>query len=355
MTISDALNIVESLQTQGYGQCLLPSVRYNRLFGFTRNDSTLFFSSSAVFVLMKHRLLLSVEQQYKADRICERIIGRYHQFKNPNRLSWNFWSRQPRQWFPGGRLLHHFKYFDLPDDVDSSAMVLLTNGCTREDVMRFHDLLRRHANTVRLSMHNGLPMFREMPFYSTWLGEKMPIELDVCVLSNLMCLFLLHQVPVSEHDLATRDVLSHVILSGQHLTSPFSIAPEYPRTSIILYHLARLAGGFPSFFDGNTMDKLLNDIQLCCKSAQGMDRLLYESALGLLGKAHLVHEPLVMDVVDLKKDDENYWFTAGFLSVFGNAVIQKMAPLGCFHYRYYSNAFRLVLWIEHQLLLSKPS
>lgn len=355
MTLSDALNFIESLQMQGYRQCLLPSVRHNRWLRLSRNDNTLFFSSSAAFVLMNYKSQLTEEQQLQVKRICSRIIGLYPQFKNPNRFSWNFWSRQPRQWFPGGWVLHQFKHFDLPDDVDSSAMVLLTNGSSREEVLAFHDLLARHANTVNLIMLNGVPMFRELPFYSTWLGDKMPIELDVCVLSNLMYLFSLHQIPLNEHDSATLKVLKTVILTGQYFKSPFRIAPEYPRTSIILYHLARLSGRFPLLFDRQVTDKLLNDIQLHCKSSYDMDRLLCESAMGLLGKAHWVRDPLVMDSSEIRITNDNYWFTAGFLSIYGNSVIQKMAPFSCFHYRYYSPAFQMVLWVEHQLMMSSKT
>ena len=351
VTVEEALLMIERMMLTSEHQGLLPVVRHNRWLHLSRKDDTLFFSSSAVFLLQRHWALMSESEQTLAQRIIDRIILKYPAYKNPNRLSFNFWTRTPRRWFPGGRVMRRFKYFDLPDDVDSSAMVMLTGDYSRDEVLVFYDLLKRHANTIHLSMKNGLPQLRTTPFYSTWLGEKMPIELDVCVLSNLMYLFLHHNIPFNDHDEATRDILIRVIDGGFYEADFFRIAPEYPRKALVLYHLARLLGRFPDFLPSHCHLKLCVDVKSSLQLAGAFDRMLLNSALLFLGEAGEMEHDYLPDENHLPLKYDEYWFTAGFLSVFGNKVFQSLAPCSFFHYRYYSVVFNWVLWIENQLLV----
>ena len=72
----------------------------------------------------------------------------------------------------------------------------------------------------------------------------MSIEHDVCALCNLIYLFEKHQLPYNAYDTATFTFLREVILQEKYLKDAFKVAHNYATTPLIIYHYARLLGGF---------------------------------------------------------------------------------------------------------------
>ncbi|MBN2743767.1 MAG: hypothetical protein JXR39_07730 [Marinilabiliaceae bacterium] len=344
-TVIDILQHMAIAQQSSEQPGMIPGWRSHGLMGWTRRERTLFFSSAVAFVLKSHLQIMDGDERACAEGIIREANAHYGRFWNVSRPSVNFWSRRPREWFPGGRLLHRFRFFDLPDDVDSTAMVMLTAGTDTANVQQFHDLLPCHANTVRLCLRNGCEAYRHMPFYSTWLGEKMPIEMDVCVLTNLMLLFWKSGVALNQHDAATRELLHLVVGSGKIVCDAFRLSPEYPRAALIYYHLSRLAALVPFFFEADAMQQLRAQVLHASCSSGTMDDLLLDNARLLLGV-----DPASIMTVPGRPGRRDYWFTAGFLSVYAHPLLQRLAPLALFHYRYHCPAFIDALVVENLLL-----
>ena len=325
------------------------SYRSNSWLGLKRRDDNIFFPASIAFILKRSMYLFDQDEQPVAERIIERIISGYSEYRNSQRISYNFWKRKDNSWFPNGLLMHRFKHFALPDDVDTTAMILLTNKSGKEEVEILHNILPNYSNGFKQWLKNGHKPFHRLNTYSTWFGDRMPIETDVCVLCNLLYLILENNIDLNQHDQAVIDMVGQIIDQRLYYHRPFAISPEYPKPEVIIYHISRLTGKFPGIINERLRSRLIEDINKCDTWNNGMSRMLMELSLLYLNAFNGTPETTQMP--DLKKGD--WWFTAGLLSVYNNRMLQLLAPGGLFHFRFYCNAYIFTLFIEHQLLLRK--
>lgn len=325
---------------------LFLSVRRNKWLGLSRFDNNIFCSASVAFILSRVNGQMQLKEQDLLFEMVQKSTVHYPDYRNAGFGSYNFWSTRSNAWFPGGILLHRFRHFALPDDTDTTSMVLLTRDSTFEEVLMFHDMLSDYSNGAKLTCKTSLAKYNRMPVYSTWIGKKMPVEIDVCVLSNLMYLFFKYQVPLNKHDISTIELIEDVIKNQFYFQDVFRIAPEYPDSLIVLFHLSRLIGEFPHYFSEKSRNILLNGVLQNYQQQLLNNRLLSE-----LSGMYLNRFPDPMHIWDAHGNPgEKWWFTAGFLSVYSNWLWMKLAPVSLFHYRFYCPSIFTALMIEHQVL-----
>ncbi len=321
---------------------------------FERKDDNIFVPASVVYILKDLKPFLTPNEQIDVDYISKIVKHRYPLYKNiTGRLSYNFWrTNHPNSHFPNGKILNKFKFFRLPDDIDTTAMVLLSGGYEYQDVTELNNILPKHANGVRLKVKTSLPQFENLSCYSTWLGEQMPIELDCCVISNFLLLVFESQVAISVHDRDSVAFLEGVIESGYYFTHPSVVAPQYPRTAVILYHLARLVSKFPNNFNLQLIEKLKSDVNDCYLNSSSLfEKMILQSSLLKLGlNSHF--ETIIVPVNEI---ESYWWFTAGFLSGYSNKFAKNVAHLPLFHNRFVSSFLNYALLFENQTLLAKAN
>lgn len=328
------------------------SERSNNWLFRKRKDDNIFVPAAACYILNSLTSHLPNNEVKRVEYIIENTKLRYNLYKNQKgRLSYNFWrTNHPNSHFPNGRFLNKLIFFRLPDDVDTTAMILLSGGYSIKDVAQLKAILPYHANGTRLRVNNSLPQFSALKCYSTWFGEKMPIELDCCVLANLMLLLFESELPLNEHDTDVIAFLSDIVLNDLYTSHPFQIAPEYPRKAIILYHLSRLISKFPHHFKMAVVSKLTADIKLAFDSTvPSFDKMLLQTSLLRFNaclNANTIH-------VSDSEIDDYWWFTAGFLSSFSNPLMKMLAPVSLFHYRFKSRLLNVTLILENRILLGQ--
>ena len=324
--------------------------RCNNYLAIRVPDDTIFTQAASVYILDSIYSYLSHEEKGLVDGIKSKIIPNYTLFENRNgRLSYNFWqTSNSKSHFPNGKILHRFKYFRLPDDVDTTAMVALTTSLNDEEKLALKNSLPFYANNYKLTVQNSLPAFQNLKCYSTWFGKNMPIELDCCVLSNLLLWIFEFGLPLNENDRDVIEFLSEIILGGYIHSHTFQIAPEYPKKAIIYYHLARLIAKYPSFFQDEVVATLKRDIEEEYRVEKNkFSKMLLQTSLlrfGSLKSTEIIG-------VDAHKMEQYWWFTAGFLSVFSSPLLKIMAPNAFFHQRFVSQSLNNCLLIENRLLL----
>lgn len=178
----------------------------------------------------------------------------------------------------------------------------------------------------------------------------MAIEMDCCVLSNLMLLLLNSNTPLNDNDNDVIQFISEVISKDLYTTQTFIIAPEYPKKAVILYHLARLITTFPQYFKHNVIQKLHNDIKSMFKSTQSQfEKIILQTSLMRFDDAE--H----FNLLDINNSEvANYWwFTAGFLSSYPFKLITQIAPISLFHLRFKSKLLNLTLVLENRILVQQ--
>jgi hypothetical protein len=249
--IKDILDKIKSLQVSDkesvdYG--LFLSVRENKLLGYSRTDNTIFSSLSILYILQSLVTYFDEEEHKLYSEIKSGIWEALKLFKNKDRLNtYNFWKTQPSQHFPNGKFAQKFKHFKLPDDVDDTALAYLCFS-DQFQVSWLIEKLEKHAD----------PQKR---IYSTWFGEKIIFEQDVCALSNLL-LCLGSESDLELDDLGTNSLkfIKKVVLEADFLNNSFKYSRHYAQAELIIYHATRLFTN-PKYYDVKVINNLKHSIE----------------------------------------------------------------------------------------------
>ena len=351
-SVEDLLLELRTLQSKGdsiYPNGVFPSQRYHPFLPYVREDDNLFFTASVVHMLQGVNDYFTEAEKARVDKMITEAKSSYQLFQNKDGLdTYNFWQTKPSRHFPNGKFMHRFKHFQIPDDVDDTALVFLTEHASKERVTELREKLKKHANLAYKQAFNPLGKYRDLKCYSTFFGEKMYIEFDICVLSNLMRVILPHfKDDLNEYDHDTLKFVTDAIVNDEHNSLPFYSAPNYPTTELILYHVSRLIPLLPSAYKTKIDAKIKADIQSYLKRSSGMNRLILENAAL---KLNIEIESNTFHSTDVLNDESFYFFHAGMITAFENSVVQKLADNAFFHLRYTSKALNRALLIENMVL-----
>ncbi|MDA9121283.1 hypothetical protein N9J52_04545 [Flavobacteriales bacterium] len=350
--VQNLLLELKRLQSKGnsiYPRGIFPSQRYHPFLPYKREDDNLFFTASVVHILQGISNRFSEHERILVDEIIADAQSSYQLFQNKDGLdTYNFWQTKPSRHFPNGKFMNRFKHFQIPDDVDDTALIYLIENASKERVSILRQKLNKHANLAYKRAFNPLEKYHDLKCYSTFFGEKMYIEFDICVLSNLMRVILLHfKDDLNEYDHDTLKFITEAIMNDEHNSLPFYSAPNYPITELILYHVSRLIPLLPLEYKCKIEGKIKADIQSRLKSISGMKKLMLENAALKLDLEIDSNTPTSTDVLN---DKSFFFFHAGMITAFENSVAQKLAPSGFFHLRYTSKALNRALLIENMVL-----
>jgi hypothetical protein len=348
---------VEKLQSRGepfFPPGIFPAFRVNRLIGYQRPDTTIFFSAISAFTLQSLKTHQHADLQERIDVICKSIIANYPDFANKDGLkTYNFWRTKPSRHFPNGYLFHRYEHFRIPDDVDDTAFVYLTTDPSRDDLHWLKEKLTIHANGYKQWIRNTYSEYRSLPAYSTWFGKNMYIEFDVSVLCNLMYCILKYELPWNKHDEASMEYIRSVIASGRYMTVPFRCAHQYPRTALIIYHVARLIGAFDPAALSGIKQKLIDDtMRLLDTTNNKMDKVLLATALMRLGIGTARIPVENYGSADFKGF---YFFIAGLLTAYENPILYRLSVIPLFHMHWVCEAHCWVLLFEYETLWNQQS
>lgn len=343
---------IASLQTTQPGLFsagLFPAYRVQpQWMGYQRADDNVFLTACTLFTLQGIRDQVSAESQTLIDQITERARTAYLLFRNKDGLdTYNFWPTRPSRHFPNGRLLHRFDHFRIPDDIDDTALVMLTAPPPRETLLWLKDKLTQHANSTRLTIRNTFPEYRTLRAYSTWFGKNMPIDFDACALCNLLYLIHLHELPRNQHDADSLALLADLVRTGRYVRESFRCAPHYARTPLILYHLVRLLDAFCPPELVSVQDQLRSDARAeLDRATHPMDRLLLSTTLLRLGE-----QPPKLELEGIEKSFGTFhFFVAGMLTAYENPLLNRLAAWPFWHMRWVCEAHCRALVAEYLVL-----
>lgn len=223
---------------------LFPSFRYHP-FGYRRKDFSAYFTATLWHSL--HRLqnrMLDGEWKLVEEIRLNACLG-VTPFQNKQGLArYNFWKTNPGKHFPNGYLLGRWDYFRPPDDVDDSVMIYQMQKRSQEDAYWLKLHMDSYANGSRKWIRNTPAPYRKLRAYSTFFSWDMPLGFDACVISNVLYFNLLYGFEKTEQDRDSIQYLTLMMDRKDHLREPEKVAPYYPHSSIILYHIVKLIERF---------------------------------------------------------------------------------------------------------------
>lgn len=353
MGLRNILNHIEALQSGGeefFPPGLFPSYRVNSRIRYRRPDTNIFFSAISAFTLQSIcPLLRDREASEQIESIHRKVVANYPAFQNKDGLkTYNFWRTKPSDHFSNGYIFRHFEHFRIPDDVDDTAMVYLTSNPTSEELLWLKSKLAQHANGTKKWARNTYSEYAKLRAYSTWFGKNMYIELDACVLSNLLYCIYHYKLPFNEHDRDSLLYIRGVIESGRYKSEPFRCAHQYPRTPLIIYHVSRLIGAFEPMLLTRVKNELVEtSFRLLSEDLHPMDRVLLSTSLLRLG-----YNPAPIIVENYTSQDfKGFWFfIAGLLTAYEFSSLYRLADSEWFHMKWECEAHCWVLLAEYLAL-----
>jgi hypothetical protein len=356
MTTDDLIQKIVHLQDSAdrryFPEGIFESYRSNKFWRYHRPDTNVFFTAITVFTLNNIKEKLSPESQKLVEQITEKAVKSYDLFKNKDGLNtYNFFQTNPSKHFPNGNILHRFKHFKIPDDIDDTAMIYLTKPHTQNEAKWLKNKLIQHSNGYSKKIKNTFPESQNLKAYSTWFGKNMYIEFDACALSNMIYCQLHFGLELDQHGQDSVKYIQQTILSNQYIEQPFRVAHQYARTPLIMYHIMRLMNKFYIPALETCREKLEKDILYFLQKddLSFWDRIVLE--ISLRNKNVVEVKPIVELLDDVKTDYP--FFIAGFLTAYENPLLYKLSSSKLFHINWTCEAHCLALLAEWMVVTSK--
>lgn len=323
-------------------QGLFPSYRSHISGLYKRTDNSFFFSALISQILNDNSNFLPINLKEKVEIIISKIkpcLAQYQSTKSQK--IYNFYPQNPLNSFGNGYILKHFNNFHLANDADDTALAYDLLNPPKTEFENLQKILATYTNTNQKILTHLYFGLENQPAYSTWLGPKMPVEIDVVVLSNILKMQLQAGLKLDAYGQASWEVVKTIIFEGHYLNQPFFASPNYAKTEIIAYHVSKLIQyQLPDFKLVKT--KLISDCILLLQKSKGLKALILSNALNELG-----HYELPDFEIDTKEFESYSYFLAGFLSTQSGWIYQKLAPKSFFHFKWKSPAHNLSIYWEH--------
>ncbi len=175
------------------------------------------------------------------DSIIHRARLPFQKFANKKgRGTYNFWRTDSAYRFPYGWWTNAFhRDYAPPDDLDVTALSMLALANDSSSVARIHSIMQGYAHHGEKSRSVD-KKYQSYQFYSSWFGKKIPVVLDVCVLTNVLWMVQAQNLRWTKVDSASLDLIAACIANRDIVDQPLRISPYYGKTSLLLYHIARL-------------------------------------------------------------------------------------------------------------------
>ncbi len=207
-----------------------------------QKDNNIFYNGLIGYTLKNIKPSLSENNQRLVDEMLDASRETFSHFKNQKgRDTYNFWRTDSTFVFPYTKWIHFVKKTpNLPDDMDDTVLSLFALGADDSDAEAVHQLMQHYINCDSNKVKIDEAAYQNIPAYSVWFGKKFPVVFDVCVMSNVLSFVQTHNIKWTAADSASLNVIITAIKNEDFINHSLEVSPYYGRTSIILYHLARL-------------------------------------------------------------------------------------------------------------------
>jgi hypothetical protein len=347
------LKLIADLQINNPSEVLNGSFPSYRKYYFStklKQEDNVFFTSLVLFNIGQFTSKMHPDELAMIEKAKASAHIYIERFKNQNnQLTYNFWPRNPPQIFPNGGWLNLFnKKFALPDDIDDGAITLLALGA--------NDSLAKAMQTKFDAYRVGLikpnkgfyKEFKDRPVYSTWLGTKMPKDVDLSVLTNVLLMHTIAKIPLNATDSSSLDLIVDLVKANKHITDPVFVSQHYANSATILYHVARLAyySDYPTLLALRPI-LLEQALELSKQARFPLEQLLLNTSILRLGG--MIDFPVEVNDASLKVNNYPY-FNGNIAAALINPFKKIINRSNIVRFDYYSYAFNLSLMYENWML-----
>lgn len=222
---------------------MFPSQRVHPFLPYRREDSNIFYPALIAFTLQPLLGEFAPEERKKVVGLIEGVKANFPAYESLRAPGlYNFYRTNPPEPYPNGVFLRHYKHFRLAEDADDTVMIsTLLEELPEERLEWLREELVRFSNLKGARLRHPLPAYSAIPAHGVWLGTgAMPVEVDVCVLCNILYFTARKGRAFNTTDLASLDFIRRALVTGDLFQHPFLLSYYYPDPTVILYHIARL-------------------------------------------------------------------------------------------------------------------
>jgi hypothetical protein len=356
LVISRLLQRINDLQPKAHGVFPKGSIPSYRLYAMNKErykaDINPFFTGLVAFTLHDIKKEFSYAQQQQANAIINSTLPTYAKFRNRTigRDTYNFWPTDTPQIFPHAGWLNWFdKSQALPDDMDDTVIMLMAQRKSDSAAAEIHALMQAYTNNDQKKINNTFSDFKNVNAYSTWFGQKMPVDFDICVLSNVLYFVQHYNLKWTSADSASLYLITKTIQDKKHISSANYVSPHYVSLPVILYHLSRLMSLKPIPELEKLKPELIKEATQALLSAKTfMDEVILSTSLlrwGVIPPAIKPHEAASLE--ELVEDERFSFFIANMASILPNPLKQWVGTVGLGRFYYYCPAYNNLLLLEN--------
>ena len=246
LQITQLLNRISLLQNKEPGVFPKGLFPCYRMYALNTNreiaDPNIAFTGYIVYTLRSLLPALTPHQQNIAKDIILNATEVFNKFKNQKgRPTYNFWRTDTVAFFPNSGFLSLLtKTHALADDLDDTSLILmglLADSATAQEV---HTIMQGFVKNNNKEINSFFFEYKDLNTYSTWFGKKMPAEIDIAVLCNVLLFVQSYNLPWTKTDSASLQLITQVIKDKKHIKEAAYMSHYYSTPSLILYHVARL-------------------------------------------------------------------------------------------------------------------
>jgi len=311
-----------------------------------RKDINIFYNIVIDATLKKIRPELNPQQQILVDTLLARSRKIYPRFLNKERGSYNFWLRDSAYRFPLSWWIYWIKKNgNVPDDMDDTALAQLAWAADSAD--KLHRVMQNFVHSPNKKMRSAARKYRSYHAYSTWFGKKFPVVFDVNVLCNILTFVQTYNLPWTPADSASLQLIERIIKDKDYIRNPLDVAPNYGKTAIILYHIARLTEvkKIPSL--DSLKPALIKESKALLVASKNMfEQIILANALHRFGEPAVIQLPKKSQIAQVEQND--FPFVIGNIpSYFHNTFKKLFYKTHLLLYYYYCPAYNDVLLLEY--------
>ena len=354
--INELIKDIEASQVKQDGEFykgMFPSFR--KCAGFPHNyqpDNNIFFTAITAFTLNNIKNRLSDDNKIKAQQIIKNAATAYPYYRNKNGYPYySFWPTHARI-LPNSFFIKYFdRIFAHGEDADDSAIILMASENNDSDNTALKQRLILVSNLSSRRINSTKKKYRNIPAYSTYLGQKMHPDFDFAVQCNILYFIFAKKLPLVKQDSATIQLLAEMLKNREYMKAPVYVSPYYVKPAILLYHVSRLMSAFKIAELEPYKKQLIADANhLLGKRDNIMEQIILRTSLLSLGAAA---PPLAINTtVDFEKTDQNkfVFFQARAAFAQPTPVKQVFLHWNYLNYFFYCSAYNKTLWLEYLVL-----
>ncbi len=352
VNLLNRIHQLQSSESSVFPKGMFPSYR---LYALNKDrqkaDINGFYTGLIAFTLEDIKPQLSASQQKQVDKIIDNTLPVYEKFQNrKGRNTYNFWPTDTPQIFPNAGWMNVLdKSQALPDDLDDTIIMLLALQASQSTAKEIHALMQLFANNGQKKIRNTFKDYKNIGAYSTWFGKKMPVDFDVCVLTNILYFVQKYNLVWTAADSASLQLIEKVLTEKKHITDAPYVSPHYSKLPNILYHVSRLMSvkNIPSL--EKFKPQLIEETkEALAKSTVFMDDVMLSTSLLRWGIHVTDHKTYTAGSMEELVEDESFsFFIANMASMLPDPLKQWMGGAGVGKFYYFCPAYNNLLLLEN--------